>query len=50
MIKENEDNDIQLLRRWAEVEENLKRLQNGESMPKKDTRVENVYIPNKQNF
>ena len=50
MIKENEDNDLQLLRRWAEVEENLKSLQNGESMPKKDTRVENVYIPYKQNF
>ena len=50
MIKENEDGEIRLLGRRAEVEENLKSLQDGESMPKNDTRVENVYIPNKQNF
>ena len=50
MIKENKDGDIRLLGRRAEVEENLKSLQDGESMPKKDTRVENVYIPYKQNF
>ena len=50
MIKENEYGDNQLLGRRAEVEENLKSLQDGESMPNKDTRIENVYIPYKQNF